>query len=141
MKKFSFKINGQSFDVNVQDFEGKTTVVSVNGTDYEVELDQEVQQPKTPKLVRKAVVNKPGEGTIKKTASSGGYKIKAPLPGSIFKLNCAVGDTIKEGQCLLIMEAMKMENNVLSDKAGTISAIKVNVGDTVLQDDVLIEIA
>jgi hypothetical protein len=52
MKKFSFKINGQSFDVDVQDFEGKTTVVSVNGTDYEVELDQEVQQPKPPKLVR-----------------------------------------------------------------------------------------
>jgi len=141
MKKFKFKINGQQFDVDVKDFEGQSTVVSVNGTDYEVEVEHEVQKTKTPTLVRKAVVNKPGEGKIKKSGSAGGFKVNAPLPGSIFKMNVAVGDTVSEGDCLLVMEAMKMENNVLSEKAGTVSEIKVNVGDSVLQDDVLIVIA
>jgi len=142
MKKFKFKINGQQFDVEVNDFEDQSTVVSVNGTNYEVEVEQEVQKTKTPTLVRKAVVNKPGEGAIKKkAATAGGFKVNAPLPGSIFKMNVAVGDTVSEGDCLLVMEAMKMENNVLSEKAGTVSEIKVNVGDSVLQDDILIVIA
>jgi biotin carboxyl carrier protein len=142
MKKFKFKINGQQFDVEVNDFEEKLTVVSVNGTEYEVEVEHEVQKVKTPTLSRKAVVTKPGEGKIKKTAgAAGGFKVEAPLPGSIFKINVAVGDTVSEGDCLLIMEAMKMENNVLSEKSGTISAIKVNIGDSVLQNDILLTIS
>lgn len=142
MKKFKFKINGQQFDVEVNDFEEKSTVVSVNGTDYEVEVEHEVKQAKTPTLARKAVVNKPGEAKIKKSAAkAGGFKVEAPLPGSIFKMNVAVGDTVKEGDTLLIMEAMKMENNVLAEKDGTVSDIKVSVGDSVLQNDVLLTIS
>jgi biotin carboxyl carrier protein len=142
MKKFKFKINGQQFDVEVNDFEEKSTVVSVNGTEYEVEVEHEVKQVKTPILTRKAVVNKPGDAKIKKSAASaGGFKVEAPLPGSIFKMNVAVGDTIKEGDTLLVMEAMKMENNVLAEKSGTVSDIKVSVGDTVLQNDILLTIS
>lgn len=143
MKKFKFTINGQQFDVEVNDFEEQSAVISVNGTNYEVEVEREIQKTKTPTTIaRKAVETKPGEGVIKKAApSAGGFKVQAPLPGSIFKMNVAVGDTVKEGDCLLVMEAMKMENNVLSEKAGTISAINVKVGDSVLQDDLLIVIA
>lgn len=142
MKKFKFKINGQQFDVEVKDFEEKLTVVSVNGTEYEVEVEHEVHKVKTPTLSRAAVVNQPGEAKIKKTnTTAGGFKVESPLPGSIFKINVAVGDTVKEGQCLLIMEAMKMENNVLAEKSGTISSIKVSIGDSVLQNDVLMTIS
>ena len=64
----------------------------------------------------------------------------APLPGTILKLNVAVGDMIAEGQNVLVMEAMKMENQVQTAKGGEVISIKVNVGDSVMQDDVLIEI-
>lgn len=140
MKNFKFKINGQQYEVEINEFEGQNAKVLVNGTEYDVEVEAEVARPKTPTLVRRAVVTKPGEGQIKKAEGGAAFKVKAPLPGNIFKLNVSVGDTVAEGDCLLIMEAMKMENNVLSEKGGTVKAIKVNVGDAVLQDDVLIEL-
>ncbi|MDE5417678.1 biotin/lipoyl-binding protein [Ancylomarina sp. DW003] len=138
MKKFKFTIKGQDFDVDIKEIEGSNAQIEVNGTVYDVEIHAEEKASKTPQLIRKPVVNKPGEGQIKKTA--GGVSIKAPLPGTIIKVDVAVGDSINAGDTLLVMEAMKMENNVLAEKPGTVKAIKVNVGDAVLQDDVLIEI-
>ena len=138
MKKFKFTIKGQDFDVDIKEIEGSNAQIEVNGTVYDVEILAEEKTSKTPQLIRKPVINKPGEGQIKKTA--GGISIKAPLPGTIFKVNVAVGDAINAGDTLLVMEAMKMENNVLAEKPGTVKSIKVNVGDAVLQDDVLIEI-
>ncbi|MGQ8335268.1 acetyl-CoA carboxylase biotin carboxyl carrier protein [Sunxiuqinia sp. A32] len=140
MKKFKFTISGDEYDVHLQDIEENIATIEVNGTKYEVEVKREIKASKTPKLVRKPVVQQPGEGQIKKSQSSG-VAIKAPLPGTILKINVAVGDEVKEGQNLLVMEAMKMENQVLAEKAGQVSAIKVKEGDAVLQDDVLIEIS
>ncbi|TKG96363.1 biotin/lipoyl-binding protein [Puteibacter caeruleilacunae] len=140
MKKFKFTISGHEYDVHLQDIEDNVAEIEVNGTKYKVEIEQEVKTTKTPKLVRRPVAKKPGEGQIKKSASVAGEAIKAPLPGTIVKINVGVGDTISKGQPLLVMEAMKMENNVLAETDGTIKAIKVREGDAVLQDDVLIEI-
>jgi len=140
MKKFKFTIKGQEFDVEIKEFQGTSASIEVNGTSYEVEVEVDEKVSKTPTLIRKAVTRKPGEGTIKKSAA-GASVVKAPLPGSIFKINVAVGDTITAGDTLLVMEAMKMENNVLAEKGGTVKAIKVAVGDAVLQDDVLIELS
>lgn len=140
MKKFEFTIKGHKYEVVVNDFEDNIANIDVNGTTYEVEVHREEKKvTKTPKLVRQAVVSKPGEGTISKS-SSASIKVKAPLPGSIFKLNVAVGDTVKKGDTLLIMEAMKMENNIMSEKDGVVKSIKVAVGDAVLQEDVLMEL-
>ncbi|RXQ96174.1 biotin/lipoyl-binding protein [Ancylomarina salipaludis] len=139
MKKFKFTIRGQEFDVDIKEIEGTNAQIEVNGTVYDVEIEAKEKVSKTPQLIRKPVINKPGEGQIKK--STGGISVKAPLPGTIIKVNVAVGDSINAGDTLLIMEAMKMENNVLAEKAGTVKSIKVNVGDSVLQDDVLIELA
>lgn len=141
MKKYKFTISGDEYDVHIEDIEENIAQIEVNGTRYEVEIKGEVKASKTPKLVRKPVVQQPGEGQIKKQQSSGGTAIKAPLPGTILKINVAVGDEVKEGQNLLVMEAMKMENQVLAEKNGQISAIKVKEGDAVLQDDVLIEMS
>lgn len=140
MKKYKFRISGNDYDVHLKDIEDNIAEIDVNGTLYEVEIRSEVKTSKTPKLIRKAVEQKPGEGQITKKQSSGKHTVTAPLPGTILKINIAVGDTVTEGQNLLIMEAMKMENQVQTGKGGEIIAIKVNVGDTVLQDDVLIEI-
>ena len=139
MKKFEFTIKGHKYEVVVNDFDNDIANVEVNGTSYEVEIHNEVKVTKTPKLVRKAVISKPGEGTIAKK-SSGISKVTAPLPGSIFKLNVAVGDSVKKGDVLLIMEAMKMENNILSEKDGVVKSVKIAVGDTVLQEDLLMEL-
>ncbi|MDA3819186.1 MAG: acetyl-CoA carboxylase biotin carboxyl carrier protein subunit, partial [Candidatus Delongbacteria bacterium] len=67
-------------------------------------------------------------------------QIKAPLPGNILSVKIKEGDEVKKGDVLLVMEAMKMENNVLADVDGTVKSVKVNEGDAVLQNDDLIEI-
>lgn len=139
MKKFKFTIKGNDYEVKIAEVEENVAHLEVNGTEYEVQLHREVKQSKTPRLVRKPVMKKPGEGTITKTAGGSAIKVQAPLPGNIFKILVNVGDEVKKGDNLLIMEAMKMENNVLAEKDGVVKTIKVNVGDAVLQGDVLIE--
>ncbi len=138
MKKFEFTVAGNRYSVDVKDFEDSIATVVVNGTEYEVEVHQEVKKSKTPKLVRKEVVHKPGEGAVPQKATGAGA-VKAPLPGNIFKIEVAVGDKVNRGDVLIVMEAMKMENNVLAEKDGTIKSIKVALGDAVLQNDILIE--
>ena len=138
MKKFKFTIAGNEYSAEVKDFEDSLATIEVNGTTYEVEVHQEVKQAKVPKLVRKEVVKKPGEGGVP-TKASGAGAVKAPLPGNIFSINVAVGDAVAKGDILLVMEAMKMENNVLAEKDGVVKSVKVSLGDAVLQNDVLIE--
>jgi biotin carboxyl carrier protein len=140
MKKYKFTIRGTDYDVHLKDIEDNVAELDVNGTIYEVEIHGEVKTSKTPKLIRKPVEKMPGEGQIKKNASTGKHKVTAPLPGTILKINISVGDTVAEGQNIMVMEAMKMENQIQTGKGGEVTAIKVNVGDSVLQDDVLIEI-
>lgn len=141
MKKYKFTISGTEYDVHLKDIEDNVAELDVNGTIYEVEIHGEVKTSKTPKLIRKPVEKMPGEGQIKKSESTGKHKVTAPLPGTILKINVSVGDVVTEGQNLIVMEAMKMENQVQTTKGGEVTAIKVNVGDSVLQDDLLIEIA
>lgn len=138
MKKFDFIISGNKYQVEVKNFEDDLARIEVNGTLYDVQIHQEVKKAKTPKLVRKEVQRKPGEGFITKKAA-GGQTVKAPLPGNIFKILVKEGDVVAKGDVLLVMEAMKMENNVLAEKDGTVKSIKVAVGDAVLQNDVIIE--
>ncbi|MBE9468485.1 MAG: biotin/lipoyl-binding protein [Bacteroidetes bacterium] len=140
MKNYKFKINGAQYEVEVNDFDGKIADIEVNGTKYQVEVESEIKKLKTPTLVRKPVAKRPGEGVIVNTPSVGGLQIKSPLPGSIIKILVAVGDSVKKGDNLLIMEAMKMENNVLAEKDGVVKSISVAVGDNVLQNDALLDI-
>jgi len=101
---------------------------------------------KTPILVRKEVQTKPGDNKITvKSAPASSSKpsansIKAPLPGSIIRVEAKVGDSVKEGDLLLVMESMKMENNILSEKAGVVKTIVVEAGQAVMQDDILLEL-
>lgn len=143
MKKYKFTIHGNVYDVHIKSIEDSIIEMEVNGTDYQVEVDKALQTVKTPKLVRARAVpatdTTPSEGTGTK-ASVGFGSIKSPLPGTILSIHCKVGDMVKMGQKLLVLEAMKMENNIDSDKEGKIVAIKVNQGQSVMEGDVLIEI-
>jgi glutaconyl-CoA/methylmalonyl-CoA decarboxylase subunit gamma len=140
MKKYKFTINGNDYVVHIRDIEDNIAEVDVNGTHYEVVVHNEIKTTKTPRLVRKPIEKLPGEGQIKKKVTTGKHEVTAPLPGTIIKLNVSVGDVVTEGQNLLVMEAMKMENQVQTTRGGEIISVKVKVGDTVLQDDVLLEI-
>lgn len=142
MKKYKFKINGQIYEVEIGDFDGSNAKVAVNGTSYDVEIQGEDKKTKTPILARKPMVNQPGEGDIKKSADTGkAYKVASPLPGTIKKINVTVGATVKAGDCLMIMEAMKMDNNVMAEKGGVVKTINVREGDSILQGDTLVELA
>ena len=140
MKKFKFTIRGNEYDVDIKEFDGDLAKIEVNGTEYEVEVHQEqVKVTKTPTLVRSRVDVDRKESKIKKTIGST-YSLKAPLPGSIFKILMTEGDVVEKGDTIMIMEAMKMENNIQSEKSGKIVSVKVKEGDSVLQGDLLIEI-
>lgn len=137
MKKYQFTIRGNSYDVRIKSFEDSVAVVEVNGSRYEVKLHQEVKTTKTPKLVR----SQPAPTPQKSFAPAIGLKtVVAPLPGVIHKLVTKEGDSVKLGDTLLILEAMKMENNILAEKNGVIKSVKVREGDSVMQGDVLMEI-
>ena len=136
MKKFKFTIRGNEYEVHINSFEDNIAEIDVNGSVYKVELEQ-VKTTKTPKLVRSKPV--PTKETKPKPAA-GLSKIEAPLPGTIFKVNVKEGDTVKKGQTILVLEAMKMENNILAEKDGVINKVHVVEGDSVLQGDILAEI-
>ncbi|ACF12647.1 biotin/lipoyl attachment domain-containing protein [Chloroherpeton thalassium ATCC 35110] len=137
MRKYKFKISGNEYTVDIKTFEDNVAEIEVNGTQYFVELEKEIKTPKTPKLVR---AQAPPPKEHKPLSSTGVSVLKAPLPGTILKVMAKPGDIVKKEQNLLVMEAMKMENNILSEKDGTIKSVKVAPGDTVLQGDVLLEI-
>lgn len=145
MKKFKFKINGNQYDAEVLSIEDNIAEIVINGAKYTVEVDKTMQPVKTPKLVRSvSVPSTDSDPVIAKTASPAGPKgagtIKSPLPGVVLELFVKVGDTVKIGQRVLILEAMKMENNIEADKAGTVVSIGKNKGDSVMEGDVLIVI-
>ena len=136
MKQFKYIINGNTYNVIVNKMEDATAEVEVNGVKYSVEMEkpekknittaferpaQPITTPvKTPVVARPAVPSTVGA-------------VKSPLPGIILSIDCKVGDTIKRGQKLLVLEAMKMENNINSDRDGQVIEIKVNQGDSVLE--------
>ncbi len=142
MKDFKFKINGNEYTVHVANVEGNVAEVEVNGTPYKVELDKELKQTKTPKLVRsEAVPATDSHPSVAKTTSPGSAtsgSIKSPLPGVVLEVYVKPGDIVKVGQRLLLLEAMKMENNIDSDKEGKVVDVKVSKGSSVLEGDVLI---
>jgi biotin carboxyl carrier protein len=145
MKKFSFSINGNEYDVEIKNVDDNVAEVEVNGFVYSVEFDRSIETTKTPKLVRNVVV--PSTDITKaeqKTSSPAGPKgagfIKSPIPGTILDVHVNVGDTVKSGDRLITLEAMKMENIIHSDKGGKVVSINIKKGDPVMEGDILVEI-
>jgi biotin carboxyl carrier protein len=139
MKKFKFAIRGNSYEVEIKDFEDGIAKLEVNGTPYKVEVEKESIIQKTPVLRRPAMVKPKDAHKIKKTEGNI-YKVKAPLPGNILQVYVKPGDEVKKDDPLMLYEAMKMENKMLSEKEGTVVSVKVAPGDAVLQEDVVMEL-
>jgi biotin carboxyl carrier protein len=148
MKEFNYKINGAPYKVVILNSDDSTIELEVNGIPYTVELEQKTKKPlagirrpsreaapaPTPQSTSTPLVTKP-------TASPTKNVIQSPLPGIIVDIKCKEGDIVKKGQTLMVLEAMKMENNILATTNGKVSQILVNKGDTVLEgaDLVVIE--
>jgi biotin carboxyl carrier protein len=142
MKKFEFSIHGNKYGVDILNIEDNVAEIDVNGTIYKVDIHSQQKITKTPTLTRATAPPNynPGQKTNKPTDKKGVGLIKAPLPGTILEIKKRPGDTVQVGDTILIMEAMKMENDIKADNSGVIVSIKVNVNDSVLEGDVLIEI-
>ena len=143
MKKFKFKINGNQYETEIINVEDNIAEIEINGTLYKVEVDKEIKAVKTPKLVRSTVAPSTDiEPSTAKTSSPSSPKgtgtIKSPLPGVVLDIFVREGDMVKIGQKLILLEAMKMENNIEADQAGKIVSITKQRGDSVMEGDVLI---
>lgn len=152
MKDYSLKINGHNYNVQIDDANENSNIahVIVNGVDYEVEIEgaksSSVSRPQVapaPKSANSGMI-KPATATPSPRLSaippSSGYSVKCPLPGTVLSVKVAVGDTITKGQTLVILEAMKMENNIDADRGGVVKQILVQQGATVMEGDTLIVI-
>lgn len=142
MKEYKYKINGNQYNVTVNDIEDNIAHVEVNGTPYKVELDRPA--PVKPKVItRPAAAPRTESGApvvARPTSPVGKGAVKSPLPGVILDIQVAVGDTVKKGQTVVILEAMKMENNINADRDGKVTVINVNKGDSVLEGTDLVVI-
>lgn len=135
MKEYKYKINGTVYNVTVGDIENNMAQVEVNGTPYKVEMEQTVAPVavSTPRPSA-APCTVSGEKVIAKPTTTGGAgAIKAPLPGVVLDIKVNVGDAVNAGDTVVILEAMKMENNINADKSGVVKSISVNKGDSVLE--------
>lgn len=139
MKQFKFTIHGNDYSVDVLGMEDNIARLEVNGTPYEVEIQRKVKTSKTPRVIP-SPVKEPSKPEIDKRERGDAHPITAPLPGNILAIKVNPGDIIEKGQPLMVMEAMKMENQVLSDRKGVVESIAVKVGDTVLQGDTLLKL-
>ncbi len=139
MKSFKFIINGNEYEVGVKNLEDNVAHIEVNGTAYDVEIERKIKQSKTPRLIR-PVVKGPSKPEIDKKEGGAATPVTAPLPGNILEIVVNPGDIIKKGQKLMVMEAMKMENQILAPNDGVVENIRVQPGQSVLQGDILLEI-
>ena len=132
MKTYKFKINGNGYEVAINSVEGQTASVTVNGTTYTVELEEAPAAPVQPVPVQAA----PAPAAAPKAApaaSGAGKAVTSPLPGVIIAVKVNVGDVVKAGQEVAVLEAMKMENSIEATHDGTVTAINVAKGDSVLE--------
>ena len=140
MKTYSFTLGGTHYDVTIEDITDGKASVSVNGTTYEVALDD---VPVIPSAAP-APTAKPKESAAPKAAPAAGgpsTPVNSPLPGVIIEVSVKEGQAVKAGQKVAVLEAMKMENEITAPKDGTVTAIHVAKGDSVLEGALVVTIA
>ena len=153
MKEYKYKINGNEYSVAIIDLEGDKAAVEVNGVSYQVDILTEGYTAPAPRPAAKPAAAPapapaaapaapapapqpiaPAAPAAEPAAPAGkGTAVQSPLPGVILDIKGAVGDQVKAGQTVAILEAMKMENNINAECDGVITAIKVSKGDNILE--------
>ena len=131
MKQYTITVNGVSYDVTVEEI-GGTPAIPVAVPTIPV-ATAPVAAPAAAPAAPAAAPAAP-----KATGTAGAVKVNAPMPGTILKINVTVGQAVKSGDSLCVLEAMKMENDIPAPKDGTVASIEVTKGSSVQSGDVLI---
>ena len=154
MSKYQYKVQGVDYEVEIEEVEGNIAKVNVNGIPFEVELQKPINAAKHPQLSKpKVEAPKPAVAApalapaaapvaaAQPAAPVGaGSPIKAPLPGTVTDIKVQVGQQVNVGDVVLVLEAMKMQNNIEAEYAGTVTSITVKQGETVMEGAVLMTI-
>ena len=154
MAKYQYTVKGVDYEVEIQDIEGNIANVTVNGIPFEVEMKQPVkagkqkvklsgeQKESAPTATPTATATPAATTTAaaQPAAAASGKPVVAPLPGTINEIKVKVGDKVNAGDTVVILEAMKMQNNIEAETSGTITSINVNKGDAVMDGDTLVTI-
>lgn len=139
MKEYKYTIDGKEYKVAIGDIEENVAHVTVNGEEFKVEMEPETEPEK-----KKVVLGQPVESTDETATPAANVNtanaVKAPLPGTITSINVAVGDEVSAGDTVVVLEAMKMQNNIEAEKSGKVTAICVKQGQAVLEEDALVVI-
>lgn len=149
MKQYKYKINGAQYDVTIDGINGNIARVEVNGIPFEVEMQgsslveedlptQTAAVTESPAVVPAAPVAAPTPAV--KGAAGAGAPVKAPLPGVVTKVLVTAGQAVKKGETVLVLEAMKMENNITAECDGKVTGICCEPGDSVMEGTTLITI-
>ena len=151
MKQYKYKINGAQYDVTIDSISGNLAKVEVNGIPFEVEMQGSTlveDNLPTPSAVAEVAASAPtvapavevAPAPAAKGAAGAGTPVKAPLPGVVTKVLVSAGQTVKKGDNVLVLEAMKMENNITAECDGSVTGICVAAGDSVMEGTVLLTI-
>ena len=138
MKEYKLKINGNEYNVAINEVDGSMAEVEVNGTPFKVEFEKPIKKAAAPvskPMAPKATPAGAPEVKVSKPAAAAGAgnAVTSPLPGVILEVSVKVGDVVKRGDKVMVLEAMKMENVIEATADGTVTAIKVDKGDSVLE--------
>lgn len=140
MKEYKFKINGNDYNIAINSTTGNVADVTVNGVDYKVEIENEMPAVQAvPQAAAPAA--KPAPTPVVAKPAGEGRPVTSPLPGVIIEVSVKEGDTVAAGQKVAVLEAMKMENEIQSDRAGVVTKINVAKGDSVLEGAAIVTIA
>ena len=127
MKTYNITVNGVTYTVDVEEV-GATASVPVAAA------------PAAPAAAPKAAPAAPkaAPAAPKASGAAGAVSVKAPMPGNIMKVNCKVGAAVKKGDVLVVLEAMKMENDICAPQDGVVASVEVTQGATVETDALLV---
>ena len=141
MKEYKYTIDGNRYEVAINEVNENTAKVTVNGAEYTVEWEKPVEEKPIVKVQPVAAMPAPAvtpAAPASPATNVKGNAIKTPLPGVIIDIKVKAGDTVKKGETVVVLEAMKMENNINSDRDGKVIAVQVAKGDTVADGAVLV---
>ena len=137
MKSFIVTVDGQSYTVQLEELSGSTPIAT-SGTVDKKSVTTAPQANTTQTVVQEKASAQQNQSTAKAAGPAGGLTVKAPMPGSVLEVKVKEGDVVEDGAVLIILEAMKMENELTAAQAGTVSSVLVKKGDTVNSGDPLI---
>ena len=151
MKQYSYKINGIDYDVTIHSIKGQIAILEVNGMPFNVEIiGSALSEDDLPTMGAAAATpvpataapaaEAPAAAPATKGTAGAGTPVKAPLPGVVTKVLVGDGQQVKKGDVVLVLEAMKMENNITAECDGKVTGICCAPGDSVMEGTTLITI-